>query len=112
VQNLADIPRWCEDVTDSASPARFARRSLLRAAVLGRTGETHVPVVSTTDGDTEAGTPSLLYTVSGRILDVSPHILVLRTDRGEQRFALAAAATAWSTWAAELTSQVSTVLAG
>ena len=79
----------------SASPARFARRSLLRAAVLGRTGETHVPVVSTIDDDTGTAENSLLYTVTGRILDVSPHILVLLTDRGEQRFALAAAATAW-----------------
>jgi hypothetical protein len=99
VQNLADIPRWYEDVTDSASPARFARRSLLRAAVLGRTGETRVPVVPTADAATGAATgaaeKTLLYTVTGRILDVSPHILVLLTDRGEQRFALAAAATAW-----------------
>src|ERR1700691_4950236 len=95
VQHLADIPRWCEDVMDSASPARFARRSLLRAAVLGRTDATRSPAVTTVDDDTEAAERSLLYTVSGRILDVSPHILVLRTDRGEQRFALRAAATAW-----------------
>ncbi len=36
-----------------------------------------------------------MYAVTGRILDVSPHILVLLTDRGEQRFPLAAAAEAW-----------------
>ena len=36
-----------------------------------------------------------MYTVTGRILDVSPHILVLRTERGEQRFPLAASAEAW-----------------
>ena len=95
MQNLADIPRWCEDVTGSASPARFARRSLLRAAVLGRTDQTRGPVVTPADDGTGATERSLLYTVTGRILDVSPHILVLLTDRGEQRFALAAAATAW-----------------
>jgi hypothetical protein len=39
VRHLADIPRWCDDVTDSADPARFARRSLLKAAVLGRRDE-------------------------------------------------------------------------
>ncbi len=33
--------------------------------------------------------------MTGRILDVSPHILVLLTDRGEQRFPLAATADAW-----------------
>jgi hypothetical protein len=31
----------------------------------------------------------------GRILDVSPHILILLADRGEQRFPLAASAEAW-----------------
>jgi hypothetical protein len=36
-----------------------------------------------------------VYTVTGRILDVSPHILVLLTERGEQRFPLAASAEAW-----------------
>ena len=36
-----------------------------------------------------------MYTVTGRILDVSPHILVLLTERGEQRFPLTAAAEAW-----------------
>jgi hypothetical protein len=33
--------------------------------------------------------------VTGRVLDVSPHILVLLTDRGEQRFPLSASAEAW-----------------
>jgi hypothetical protein len=94
VRHLADIPRWCDDVTDSAGPARFARRSLLKAAVLGRRDdEPDHPRTTTADGDAEAST--LAYTVTGRILDVSPHVLVLRTDRGEQRFPLAPAAEAW-----------------
>jgi len=95
VQHLADIPRWCEDVMDSTSPARFARRSLLRAAVLGRTEATRFPAVTMADDDAGTAEQSLMYTVTGRILDVSPHILVLLTDRGEQRFALAASAAAW-----------------
>src|SRR5205085_11954339 len=37
----------------------------------------------------------LVYTVTGVITDVSPHVLVLRTALGEQRFPLAASARAW-----------------
>src|SRR3984957_13001203 len=94
VRHLADIPRWCDDVTDSTGPGRFARRSLLKAAVLGRRDELAHPLAATGE---EAGvtTADLLYTVTGRILDVSPHVLVLRTERGEQRFPLAASAQAW-----------------
>jgi hypothetical protein len=90
---LADIPRWCDDVTDSASPARFARRSLLKAAVLGRRDESDFSLMA--DGDSRAIEKSLAYTVTGRILDVSPHILVLLTELGEQRYPLAASAKAW-----------------
>jgi hypothetical protein len=94
VRQLADIPRWCDDVTDSANPARFARRSLLRAAVLGGRGESELSAMAP-DSAAGAAERSLLYTVTGRILDVSPHILVLLTERGEQRFPLAASASAW-----------------
>jgi hypothetical protein len=94
VRHLADIPRWCDDVTDSANPTRFARRSLLRAAVLGRRDESDFSIISS-DIDAGVAEGSLVYTVTGRILDVSPHILVLLTDQGEQRFPLAAAAEAW-----------------
>src|SRR5438552_14059835 len=95
VRHLADIPRWCDDVTDSASPTRFARRSLLRAAVLGRRDESDFSLINTDSSDAGAADRSLKYTVTGRILDVSPHILVLHTDRGEQRFPIAASAEAW-----------------
>src|SRR5947207_1058836 len=94
VRHLADIPRWCDDVTDSASPTRFARRSLLRAAVLGRRDESDFSLINTDSSDAEGADRSLKYTVTGRILDVSPHILVLHTDRGEQRFPIAASAEA------------------
>jgi hypothetical protein len=94
VRHLADIPRWCDDVTDSANPARFARRSLLKAAVLGSRDESDFSIMSANDSRGTAE-KSLVYAVTGRILDVSPHILVLLTDRGEQRFPLAADAQAW-----------------
>ena len=95
MRHLADIPRWCDDVTDSTGPGRFARRSLLRAAVLGRRDEPGHPLAATGDDDAGAGPNTLVYTITGRILDVSPHVLVLRTERGEQRFPLAASAQAW-----------------
>ena len=47
MRHLADIPRWCDDVTDSASPTRFARRSLLKAAVLGRRDESDLSFMLT-----------------------------------------------------------------
>jgi hypothetical protein len=93
VRRLADIPRWCADVPSSASPDRFARRSLLKAAVLGRREDPLPPLAARGEDGTAAG--ALIYTVTGTILDVSPHILVLRTERGEQRFPLASSAEAW-----------------
>jgi len=95
VRHLADIPRWCDDVTDSTSPTRFARRSVLKAAVLGWRDESDFSPIVTGNGDAGAAERSLIYTVTGRILDVSPQILVLQTERGEQRFPLAASAQAW-----------------
>jgi hypothetical protein len=96
VRQLADIPRWCDDVTDSAGPGRFARRPLLKAAVLGRPGEPgHTLAAAAEEEEAEAAPGTLLYAVTGRILDVSPHVLVLRTEQGEQRFLLSASAQAW-----------------
>jgi hypothetical protein len=89
VRHSAEIPYWCDDVSDSTSPARvtrFARRSVLRAAVLG----SDFP-----GGPGEPSGSALVYTVIGKILDVSPHVLVLETDAGEQRFPVSATAVAW-----------------
>ena len=95
MRHLADIPRWYDDVMDSASPTRFARRSLLKAAVLGRRDETDIPGIAEGMDKGETAGRSLLYTITGRILDASPHILVLLTERGEERFPLCASAEAW-----------------
>jgi len=93
MRHSTEIPRWCDDVTDPASPVRFARRSVLRAAVLG--SRSAGGLLGPEDvADASAGT-TLVYTVIGKILDVSPHVLVLETDAGEQRFPLAASAVAW-----------------
>ena len=95
MRHLADIPRWCDDVTEHAGPARFARRSLLKAAVLGRREEPGHSLSVTGEDGAAAAASTLVYTVTGKILDVSPHVLVLRTDLGEQRFPLASCAQAW-----------------
>src|SRR5690349_16601734 len=85
VRHLADIPRWGDDVMDSTSPTGFARRPLPKAAVLGRRDETDIPGIAEGMDKSEAAGRSLLFTIIGRILDVSPHILVLLTERGEER---------------------------
>lgn len=86
MRHSTDNSRWYDDVTDSASPARFARRSRLKAAVLGpRSGPVPAPALDL----------DLAYTVIGKVLDASPHILVLDTEAGEQRFPLAASARTW-----------------
>jgi hypothetical protein len=95
VRHLADIPRRGDDVRDYTSAARFARRPTLKAAVLGRSGESDFPPETAGNSGPRTAERSLVYTVTGRILDVSPHILVLQTTRGEQRFPLAASAEAW-----------------
>jgi hypothetical protein len=95
VRQLAEISRWCDDVTDSGSPARFARRSRLRAAVLGIRDNSGFSSIPPEIGGSAITYTTLAYTVTGRVLDVSPHIIVLLTDQGEQRFPLSASAEAW-----------------
>ena len=95
MRQLAEISRWCDDVTDSASPARFARRSRLRAAVLGARDNSGLSSIPPEIGGSAITYTTLAYTVTGRVLDVSPHILILLTDHGEQRFPLSASAEAW-----------------
>ena len=95
MRHLADFPRWSGDVTESTGPARFARRSLLKAAVLGHPDEPEYPPLGTGVDAAWAATRALVYTVTGRILDVSPHVLVLGTAWGEQRFPLDPATKAW-----------------
>ncbi len=74
--------------------ARIARRRLLQAAVLGPQG--HGGRVPPARGETAAGTPlPVPRAVTGQVLDVSPHVLVIGTGEAEERFALTADARAW-----------------
>jgi hypothetical protein len=102
-KQLADISRWCDEVTESAGPDRFARRPLLKAAVLGIGGETAPrsggQTAPRSGGQAGAGARGAAgtgaYALSGTILDISPHVIVLDACHGEQRFPLTPTAQAW-----------------
>jgi hypothetical protein len=95
VRRLRDHRSSRDDLTDAVSPARFARRRLLKAAVFG-TG----PAGSEGPGGPMARNITGLnsepiHAVIGTVLDVSPHVLVLQTETGEERLTLAASTVAW-----------------
>lgn len=84
MRRTAEFRHGCDDYGETSSSCRFTRRSLLRAAVLGQ------------DADPWARPPHRDRTVvSGQVVDVSPHLLVLRTATGEQRLALTPETRAW-----------------
>ena len=93
VRSLHDHSSSVDDLTDAISPARFARRRLLKSALFG---------VSGGSSDEASLSPSenvlnseITHTVIGSVLDVSPHVLVLQTAAGEERLTLAASTAAW-----------------
>jgi hypothetical protein len=86
-----DSPFVDNDV-DAIGPARFARRRLLKAAVSGSAGAHDSDLrLDNAYAVNSSGT----HTVTGTVLDVSPHILVLHTAAGEERLTFAASTTAW-----------------
>ncbi len=84
----ADFRQGCDDLVESATPARFARRSLLRAAVF-------TPRENTYHGLWDPRQTTARSAVTGQVADVSPHIIVLNTAHGERRLALSPGTTAW-----------------
>jgi len=88
VQRTADSRQGCDDLIESASPARYIRRPALRAAVFGQRGSAYH---SMWDRSPVIGRA----TVTGQVADVSPHIVVLHTAQGEQRITLSPCTTAW-----------------
>ena len=92
VRDMHDHGPSVDDVTDASSRARFARRRFLKSVLFGpgaHPGET-APAQSS-----DFLNRDLARAVSGTVLDVSPHVLVLRTAAGERRLALSASTAAW-----------------
>jgi hypothetical protein len=84
VRRTADFRHGCDDYAETSPPDRYTRRSLLRGAVLGP------------NADPWARPPARERTVvSGQIVDVSPHVLILQTAIGEQRLTLTPETKAW-----------------
>jgi hypothetical protein len=92
VRRLLDYRAFCDDVTDASSPARFARRRLLKAAVFGPPGDHPDTAIPEIDKGLNSDST---HTVTGCVLDVSPHVLILQTENGEERLTLAASTVAW-----------------
>lgn len=84
----AEFRQGCDDLVESATPARFTHRSLLRTAVFGKREGTH-------HGLWDPRRIAARTAVTGLIEDVSPHIVVLQTAHGERRFPLSPATKAW-----------------
>lgn len=84
MRRTADFRHGCDDYAGTSSPDRYTRRSLLRGAVLSP------------NADPWARPPARERTVvSGQIVDVSPHVLILQTAIGEQRLTLTPETKAW-----------------
>jgi hypothetical protein len=88
VRQKADLGHGCDDLIESATPARYIRRPLLRAAVLGQRRDTYHNMWDRLP----AGDGAI---VTGQVADVSPHTIVLHTAQGERRLALSPRTTAW-----------------
>jgi hypothetical protein len=105
-------PVCCGRCGGPAAAARAARRRHFRAAVFARPGGSlsgadgargaaHSDAVTRAatgvagGGSGSAGQAGMLRTVTGTLLDISPHILVVATGAGEQRLALAAGTPVW-----------------
>ena len=88
MQRTADSRQGCDDLIESASPARYIRRPALRAAVFGQRGNAYHSMWDRAPASGKA-------IVTGQVADVSPHIVVLHTAQGEQRITLSPCTTAW-----------------
>ena len=87
MRRKAKFRHGCDDLQESATPGRFTRRSLLRDTVFGRP--------DTASQDLWDRHPPGRTSVIGRVLDVSPHIIVLRTEGSERRLTLSPRTVAW-----------------
>jgi hypothetical protein len=82
---MAGFRAGCDDLSDPAMPARAARRRAFRAAVF-----TAEQSVTTTPSH-----PMAEHVVVGWIADISPHVIVVQTEKGERRVAQSPRTAAW-----------------
>jgi hypothetical protein len=88
MRRTARLRHGCDDLLESATPGRFRRRSLLRDTVFGRPE-------TASHSLWDRRPPSSRTSVIGRVLDVSPHIIVLRAEGVERRLTLSPRTVAW-----------------
>ena len=89
MRRKAGFRHGCDDLLESAIPGRFTRRSLLRDTVLDPHGHTYHSLWDRRPASSRTS-------VIGRVMDVSPHLLVLRAHGGgERRFTLSPRTVAW-----------------
>jgi hypothetical protein len=93
-QWLPGYRHGCDDLAEAPDPGRFARRPLLRAAVLGQrdAATLHADAYASLLRPRPAAERMVL---TGTLQDVSPHVLVLQTREGEERLAMTPGTTAW-----------------
>lgn len=78
------VPRiGCDDLSEAVVHVRFARRQVFKTAVFGRRDGWH------------SGRPAQSRVLTGQVLDVSPHVLVLRTRAGTERLPMRPDTPAW-----------------
>ena len=87
VRRLHDHSSSSDVLTDAISPARWARRRLLKSVLFGP-GNGHDELPPVQSGNLLNS--EVTHAVIGTVLDVSPHVLVLQTAAGEERLTLAA----------------------
>ncbi len=92
VHSLHDHSLSADDLTDAVSPARSARRRLLKSALFGALDD---PDEASSAESANVVNSETTHAVIGTVLDVSPHVLVLQTAVGEERLTLAASTAAW-----------------
>jgi len=95
MQSRPTGPLCCGRCAGAQAAARVARRQRFRAAVFAKPGgRLSVPHTMVGAGRGAAGAAPF-RTVTGTLLDISPHILVVATDAGERRLALTPRSAAW-----------------
>jgi hypothetical protein len=85
LRHTANTPAGREDLVKSGTPAWYARRALLRAAVFDSRDHgpwAHQPTIATS-------------VLTGVVADVREEVIVLNTDRGTETFAISPATVTW-----------------